>query len=94
MRDIFWTQRAVQDLDSIANQLADNSPDFAVVVEEALLTAADFLLVTSGAGSPVGASGVRKWSVARMPYITLYRPRPHGIEILRVRHARENWFIP
>lgn len=41
-------------------------------------------------GSPF-AAGLRKSLVAGTPYLIIYRIRQSTIEILRVRHAAEDW---
>ena len=33
----------------------------------------------------------RRWRVPRTRYILIYRLVPDGVEVLRVRHERENW---
>lgn len=91
MTKILWSRLAVQDLDSIADHYADIAPDFTVRIEDALLAAADFLRDAPGAGSVFGSAGVRKWSLARLPYVILYRSDATGIAILRIHHARQNW---
>jgi plasmid stabilization system protein ParE len=42
------------------------------------------------AGAPL-PGGIRKLSEWRYGYLVLYRLRPIGVEILRIRHAREDW---
>ncbi|WP_010215170.1 type II toxin-antitoxin system RelE/ParE family toxin [Sphingomonas sp. PAMC 26621] len=33
----------------------------------------------------------RKWRISASPYILIYRVLDNRIQILRIRHGRENW---
>ncbi len=43
------------------------------------------------AGQMVDDDGLRKWRVARTPYILLYRDTGTTLRIVRVMHAAQDW---
>ncbi len=51
---------------------------------------ANWLAAFPTTGSPF-AIGLRKSLVAGTPYLIIYRVRRTAVEILRVRHAAEDW---
>lgn len=57
-----------------------------------IVNAPKSLLERPGLGSPTGRQGTRKWRIKRTPFLLLYRIRKDGaVEILRVRHAAQDW---
>ena len=92
MRHVEWTTRSTDDLREIRTYLAENlSPDSATAIVRALVLATDRLLDHPRAGPALNFLDWRKWRAGRYPYVLSYRPADHGIEILRVRHAAEDW---
>ncbi len=85
-----WTLRAQADLAAIDDFYADIDRRHADRVGSAAIAAGDFLADYPNAG-PVVARQVRKWSVRDTDYLLFYRPTGNGVQILRVRHGRENW---
>jgi toxin ParE1/3/4 len=89
---IEWTTAAQADLASIDEHLAEIDPEFATRVGAAAIRAARFLAQWPNSGAAV-ALGTRKKTILGTPYILLYRPSADRLQILRVRHVRENWLI-
>ncbi|WP_315759856.1 type II toxin-antitoxin system RelE/ParE family toxin [Sphingomonas sp. Y38-1Y] len=87
---VIWAPAARQDLGRIDDYLADRDAEFARVAGRAALTAAEFLSVNPFAGSPIARTR-RKWRVNGSPYLLVYRIRADIVEILRIRHEREDW---
>jgi plasmid stabilization system protein ParE len=85
-----WTRAAQADVARIDDFYFPLSPEFADRLGEAAFRAASFLAEHPRAGSPFRA-GTRKWRVASFDFVLIYRIVPSGIEILRMRHASENW---
>lgn len=89
MRRVHWADDARRDLSQIDDWYAGRDPDFADSVGDAALNAANFLINFPFAG-PIYYGKVRKWPVPNTDYRLLYRVIDEVIEILRVRHARED----
>lgn len=89
MRRVHWAGDALRDLGQIDDWYEERDPDFADTVGDAALSAANFLLNFPLAG-PIYYGKVRKWPVPNTDYRLLYRVVGEVIEIVRVRHARED----
>jgi toxin ParE1/3/4 len=89
MTTVRWTRRALLDLDHIDDWYAERDPDFADRVGDDALSAAKFLTQFPFAG-PVYKANIRKWPVPGTDYRLLYRVHQDEIEIVRVRHSRED----
>ena len=94
MTSVIWTRPAQRDLDEIDDHFADFAPDHADTVSRMAVKSALQLIKFPYLGPPVGEDGVRKWSVKGTDFLLLYRVTTASIEILRVRHAREDWKPP
>ncbi|HEY0311732.1 MAG TPA: type II toxin-antitoxin system RelE/ParE family toxin [Allosphingosinicella sp.] len=86
-----WARAAQADLARIDEHLAEIDPGFADRVGAAAIGAARFLAQWPNSGAAVGF-GTRNKTIVATPYILLYRLAVDRIQILRVRHVRENWF--
>jgi toxin ParE1/3/4 len=91
MRTVEWSDPAIVDLEEIDDYWSAYSHDAADRVTATIERAATFLTTTPAAGPRVRGANARKWRVAATDYILLYRVSAHTIEVLRIRHARENW---
>jgi plasmid stabilization system protein ParE len=90
MKRAVWTRPAQDDFARIDDHYQQVSPDFADRLGLAALRAARFLAEHANAGSPL-ALGTRKWRIGRHDYVLIYRVVDAGVEILRMRHLREDW---
>lgn len=89
---IEWTREAQSDFAKIDDHYADIAPEFADKVGRLALKSARFLTDYPGIGEKLdGNSDVRKWHVETTAFLLLYRVLPGRIQILRVRHAHEDW---
>ena len=91
MKRVIWADSALIDLARIDDWYADRNPDFAALVGDAAVAAGRFLLDFPNAGSAFEGQYLRKWPVPGTDYRLFYRPIRTGIEIVRIRHAREDW---
>lgn len=91
MRRITWTETAKQDFGRIDTFYEASDPDFADRVGENALLAASFLAQYPLAGAQISLDGTRKWSVPGTDFRLFYRVTLNTIEIIRIRHAREDW---
>lgn len=94
MRSVIWTRPAQRDLNKIDDHYVDFAPEYADRVSRMAVKSAQQLIKFPHLGPPVGEDGVRKWGVKRTNFLLLYRVTNSAIEILRVRHAREDWKPP
>jgi toxin ParE1/3/4 len=85
-----WTAPARADLASIDDHLAVSDPGFADQVGRAAIEAGQFLAEFPFAGEEV-LPDHRRWHVRRTPYILFYRVLADSVEIVRVRHEKQNW---
>ncbi len=90
MRKIIWADSALQDLARIDDWYAVAAPDFANEAGKAAIAAARFLVQYPFAGSPFKGD-LRKWKVADTHYRLFYIVDDQTLEIVRLRHAREDW---
>jgi toxin ParE1/3/4 len=91
MKAIIWADQALQDLADIDDWFETIAPDFAKLLGDLAVAAARFVAEHPGVGQMVGDNGERKWTVKGTDYRIFYRAQPAAIEILRIRHGRENW---
>jgi toxin ParE1/3/4 len=87
---IVWTRIAQCDFGRIDDFHADHDPQLAAKTARLAVKAARTLALTPHIGSAL-ADGTRKWPVWDTPYVLIYRVAQDVVEILRVRHNRENW---
>jgi plasmid stabilization system protein ParE len=95
VRDVFWSERALDDTDGLAAYIAADNPVAALQVLDRIEATADRL-----AHAPVGrrgrVAGTYEKPVGGLPYIIAYalQTLPTGGErvvILRVIHGARNW---
>jgi toxin ParE1/3/4 len=94
MRSIIWTRPAQRDLNKIDDHYADFAPDYADRVSRMAVKSARQLIKFPHLGPIIGEDDVRKWGVKRTDFLLFYRVTNSAIEILRIRHAREDWMPP
>jgi toxin ParE1/3/4 len=91
MRKAIWSASSRQDFARIDDYYAEIDPDYANRVGDEALAAARFLTEFPFAGANLPDTHIRKWAVGRTGYQLLYVVSDEAIEIMRVRHAREDW---
>lgn len=90
MKTTHWTLRARADLAEVDDYYRGIAPLFARKLGLDALAAGRFLADFPNAG-PVFGGGSRKWRIRATDFLLIYRITPGGIQILRLRHAAENW---
>ena len=91
MPRVKWSGPAVSDLSNIREWLiAETSPKFALDMLSRIRATADRLSAFPARGSRI-STDTHKISVPGTPYRILYQVGCNGVEVLRVRHGRENW---
>lgn len=91
MSRVFWTPDALVDLARIDAFYADIDADYADRIGDAAVSAADNLAESPLIGTVVEGMDASKWRVPKTPYILFERIEGPTLEILRIRHDRENW---
>lgn len=91
MTPVLWTIPARRDIDRIAATLAEIDPAVAHATIIAIRASSWRLREFPLSAPASGQAGLRKLSVIGAPYLLLYRVRDESVQILRVRHAREDW---
>lgn len=95
MRDVVWSEDALDDLDELVTYIATDNPAAAdKVLDRIELTAGRLGRLAIGRSGRV--QGTYEKSVVGLPYIIAYaiRSLPRGMEqvvILRVIHTARNW---
>ena len=85
-----WTRPAQADLARIDDHHRERDVAYADRVGRQAIGAGRFLAQHPASGSPIDHE-LRKWRVRGTRYLLVYRLVPGGVEVLRVRHERENW---
>jgi toxin ParE1/3/4 len=85
-----WTGPALADIRGIDRHLSDYSPATAEHHLAAILATADVLKSYPAIGPALDGS-TRSLRVRHTRYILVYRINGTEVEILRVRHDREDW---
>lgn len=92
MRALEWTVPALRDLRTVEQWLVENaSAEISTRTLQAILGRADFLRRFPQGGPRVTRQEFRSLRVMGTPYILLYRILDDRIQILRIRHEREDW---
>jgi plasmid stabilization system protein ParE len=93
MREIAWTLPAQADLRRIDSWLTQNrTAEHALRTVLAIRARAGFLEHFPHGGRP-DRDGIRILRVQATPYLILYRLVFDRVEVLRVRHEREDWLV-
>lgn len=93
MPQLGWTEPALADLRAIEEWLSENArPEIAVVTLVHIRRRAHFLEDFPHGGRPM-SGGIRALRVIDTPHLILYRIIDDAVQILRVQHEREDWFV-
>ena len=90
MRRLIWSLASLRDLRSIDAYIALDSRQAALQTLGAIRQRAEQLRGFPGSG-PVLGGEFRYLSLRTAPYVIIYRAQKNRIEIVRIRHAREDW---
>jgi len=86
---VVWDDRALDDLDAIANYIAADSPRAAIRVVEYIRKAALSLETSPELGVASPELGLREFILTRFPYILVYEIVDDEVRILAVFHHRQ-----
>ncbi|MBN9471765.1 MAG: type II toxin-antitoxin system RelE/ParE family toxin [Bosea sp.] len=88
---LFWTARALSEIDAIFAHVAADSPSAAERLAVLIETRAQSLIDQPNMGRPGRVDGTREFVVTGTPYILPYRVRDERVEILAALHASRQW---
>ncbi len=89
--DVVWTVNALRDLDQIQDDIAQNSPNAAFKLIDALISRTERLLTEHPLAGRIGrAQGTRELVIRDAPYIVVYRVN-NRVEIVAVVHGARRW---
>jgi len=91
MTAVLWSDLANADLEAIDDYWVGYGQDAAERVSARIEAAAAFLATMPRAGPVLKRQAARKWRIGQTPYVLIYRVTDLGIEVLRIRHGREDW---
>jgi plasmid stabilization system protein ParE len=93
MPRVEWNAAALADLDGLESFLYSRNPRAANEAIAAIRAATRLLSDFPDAG-PIYRDGYRQLSVrfSNSGYLVLYRPNEHAVEIVRIRHMREDQY--
>jgi len=88
-----WLTDALNDLEEIADHIAQDNPIAAYETTERLMDLVDRQLPDNPYIGRIGEhmAGTRELIDSKTRYIVVYRVRDKVVEILRVRHAARRW---
>ncbi len=93
MQSIEWAQPALDDLRAIDAWLTDRAhPEIALRTLTSIRARALFLERFPRGGRPFGTD-CRVLRVTDTAYLILYRIVGGDVQLLRIRHEREDWFV-
>ena len=88
---IRWLDVAVDDLEDIADYIAQDNPVAAKRMVTRLWASVQTLAIHPEAGRPGRVYGTRELIVSKTPFIVPYRIIGSEIQILRVLHGARQW---
>ena len=86
-----WSGFALEDRNVIFDFIEADSPRAAILVDERIEAASDYLTSFPEAGRPGRVTGTRERVVSGLPYILAYVIDGEVVRILRVLHAAQGW---
>ncbi len=88
---INWTVGASQNLQQIADYIAQDKPDAALNTVLSIVEVVELLVQNPALGRAGRVVGIRELIISDVSYIVPYRIKNDCIEILRVLHSSMQW---
>ena len=86
-----WADTTEDDLNRIIAHYAEIAPSSAMELIERIAVAPKPLLDFPFIGPETDVDGLRKWRVAKTPFLLLYTVESARVVVVRVVDARSNW---
>jgi toxin ParE1/3/4 len=91
MKKIKWVEAALQNLEQIADHIAEDEPTVARRVVSKIRQAIRHLAQHPTMGRPGRVQNTRELVIIGTPYIVAYRLKGNNLEILCVLHSSQRW---
>jgi len=91
LRQLIWSGPACRDLLAIAEHYGTIDSDLTAEILRAVEQAPVALPTHPDIGAPTDRRGLRKWPVKNTSFQLFYSAKRERVEIIRVRHATEDW---
>jgi toxin ParE1/3/4 len=88
---VLWTERAIADLQAIFDQIAEDSPQNALLVDDRINEQVLALGLFPALGRKGRRKGTRELSIHRTPYIAVYREVEADVDILALVYGKQRW---
>jgi len=90
--EVIWTTTALQGLERARRYIAEDNPEAAKRVYEAILAGAGRLGdMWPEMGRPGRVDGTREWVVSKTPYLIAYAIAASQVKIIAVQHGAQKW---
>ena len=89
--NVFWTERALDDLRSLREYIQTESPSAAARVSKRILDVVQIILQQPSIGRPGRVPGTREMAVTKTPFLIPYSVLETKLIILRVLHGARKW---
>jgi len=86
-----WSSTAADDLACIVEYVREDNVLAARRIANAIFQSIADLATMPGRGRVGRAEGTRELLLTRLPYIVVYEIIEDSVQILRIRHAAQNW---
>jgi toxin ParE1/3/4 len=86
-----WAETTEEDLNRIIAHYHEIAPSLAMDLIERIAAAPRPLLDFPFIGPETEIDGLRKWLVAKTPFLLLYNVEPDRVVVVRVVDTRSNW---
>lgn len=86
-----WLERAIVDLEDIADYIAMDNPDAALGILDRVEGSAAAIPDNPRLGRSGRVAGTRELIIAGTPYLIVYRIGLDTIDVLRVLHGAQQW---
>ena len=94
MTGVIWSEKSLRDLRRIDHWLTENAGrDVAIRALAAIRNRVVCLTEFPRIGRPVPENRTRALRATGTPYLVLYQSNNDRIDILRIRHEREDWQV-
>jgi len=88
---LLWLPTAMEDRVAIFDYIEKDSPEAAIIVDDRILNAIEYLIRYPGIGRPGRRKGTKELVIRRTSYVAAYRVKADTVEIVRIVHTSKRW---
>jgi addiction module RelE/StbE family toxin len=86
-----WTIDAADDLEDIAEYVAEERPDTARRIALDIVLSVDALETFPNRGRPGRVEGTRELVLTPLPFVAVYEVHEDEVQVLRILHGAQRW---